>query len=119
MFLEGEPCLEKLKTVLIGKVGTVSLEFELGRIAKVTCVLFGNYLLFEAEDSHMEVGATNVIRSLTASGVEFPIDLVPEAILGSLPGCKMVLGEVKSWCSSSENFWNLDWSDPVLNWILV
>ena len=37
MFLEGEPCLEKLKTVLIGKVGTVSLEFELGRIAKVTC----------------------------------------------------------------------------------
>ena len=38
-------------------------------------------LLFEAEDSHEEVGATDLIRRLSASGVEFHIVLVPEAIL--------------------------------------
>ena len=38
-------------------------------------------LLFETEDSHEEVGAARVIRSSSASGVEFHFVLVPEAIL--------------------------------------
>ena len=51
----------------------------------MTCGWFGIFLsilLFETEDSHEEVGAAGEIRRLSASGIEFHIILVPEAILG-------------------------------------